>query len=154
MSSFSFQFIAAHDIKAGKELYCPYINLGRTKAERQTDLASYGFSCNCSACINATPTTDELRKTYERQVANLGTLKNQPELMTDVVASAKVLEAKMVAEGLDVTFDFLNVLLVVYLIYTQQGRRVEIREYERRIQEYAKIHVHEKPMLQQLLNTL
>jgi hypothetical protein len=151
ISSFSFQFVAARDIKAGEELYCAYIDLARTKAERQTDLAPYGFSCNCSACVNATPATDKLRKTFKDQVSRLEARKNQQELMADVVASGKLLAAEMVAEGLDITFDFFSLLLVILVAGTKLGRRADNLKCQQRIQEYCKIHVHEKPYLMQFL---
>src|SRR6266545_1062260 len=126
ISSFSYQFIALRDIKAGEELYCAYCSASRTKAERQTDLAPYGFSCTCPACINATPATDKLRKTFKDQVSPLDVKVNQlgqPELMAEGLASAKALESEMVAEGLDETLDFFNLLVVIYAGTFNLGKR-------------------------------
>ncbi|KAF8870749.1 hypothetical protein CPB84DRAFT_829058 [Gymnopilus junonius] len=56
LSSFSFQFIARADIKAGQELFYSYTNIEQPTAERQSSLLlSYGFTCDCPACVYATP---------------------------------------------------------------------------------------------------
>jgi len=151
ITSFSFQFIAVRDIRSGEELYCAYCSLSRPKAERQTFLAPYGFSCHCSACVNATPATDNVRKTFKDQVKDLHTKRNQPELMADVVASAKLLEAEMVVEGLDVTFDFFTLLCVIHMTCTKLERWAEKRRYEQRIRQYSRIHVHDTPELREFL---
>lgn len=149
--SFSFQFVAVRDIEPGDELYCAYCKLTRTKAERQADLAPYGFSCQCSACVNATPATDNIRKTFKDQVSHLDTIRKQPEMMADAVASAKRLEAEMDAEGLDITFDFFTLLCVIQVTSYKLGRWAEKGRCEQRIKEYCKIHIHERPSLQQFL---
>src|SRR5258705_484014 len=95
ISSFSVQFTALRDIKAGEQLYHSYCSEARTKAERQTDLAPYGFSCNCLACVNATPASDNLRKTFRERVSPLDGRKDGAELLADWV-SAKQLESEMI----------------------------------------------------------
>jgi len=152
VSSFSFQLIAAQDIKVGEELYCAYTNLARTKMDLQTDLAPYGFTCNCVACVNTTPATDKLRKTYVDEVSPLDDAqRNQPGTMVDTMASAKLLESKMVVEGLDVTFEFFTLLCIIVVVSNKLGRWAEKMKYQQRVQEYCKIHVHDRPMLLNLV---
>src|SRR6266540_4973142 len=93
VASFSFQTIAMRDIKAGEQLFYAYCGLERTKAERQTELAPYGFSCNCPACVNATPATDKLRKTFIDQISRHDAWIKQPEWTNDALSSALLLEA-------------------------------------------------------------
>jgi len=149
--SFSIQFTALRDIKAGEQLYHSYCDIASTKAERQASLASYGFTCNCLACVNATPASDNLRKTFRSRVSRLDGRKNGPELLSDLV-SAKLLEAEMVAEGLDMTNDFLTVMCVLHVANGKLGIVAEERKYEQRIRECSAIHVHDRPELQQFLN--
>lgn len=42
--------VAAHDIKAGDEIYISYIDLSLSREERGKELEDYGFSCNCELC--------------------------------------------------------------------------------------------------------
>jgi SET domain-containing protein len=58
------QYYAIRDIKAGDQLFYSYCLAGGSQAERQAELLSYGFVCKCAACVDATPETDELRKTF------------------------------------------------------------------------------------------
>ncbi len=71
VSSFSVQFNATKDIKAGEQLCYAYCPLGKSASERQAELEPYGFVCNCSACVNATPETDHLRKTFMSNINQL-----------------------------------------------------------------------------------
>ena len=68
--SFSIQFIATKEIKAGEQIFFSYCGKELSAAERKEKLARYGVICQCSACVNATPAKDQLRKecgpTYPR----------------------------------------------------------------------------------------
>lgn len=150
ISSFSVQFTALRDIKASEQLYHSYCSEARTKAERQTDLEPYGFSCNCLACVTATSATDNVRKTFRDRVKQLDGGKNGPELLADLV-SAKQLETEMIAEGLDITVDFLTVQCVLHVASGKLGRTAEEVKYQKRVKECAKIHVHDRPELQMLV---
>ena len=56
LNSFSMQFYARRDIKAGDQLFYSYCLAHGNLAERQAELAPYGFVCKCAAaCVNATP---------------------------------------------------------------------------------------------------
>ena len=145
VSSFSFQSIATHDIKAGEQLFTSYCPLHRTKAERQTDLAPYGFSCSCPACVNATPATDKLRKTFRDQIYRHNAWIKQPEWTDDILPSALLLEADIVAEGLDSEIEFFTLLTTIYVSFARLERRAEVAKYKKRVMEYYKIHVNDKP---------
>ena len=148
--SFSIQFTALRDIKAGEQLYHSYCDVAQTKAERQTELAPYGFTCSCLACVNATPASDNLRKTFQSRVSRLDGRKEGRELWADLV-SGKQLEAEMVAEGLDVTLDFFTVMCVLHVAHGKLGMRAGEMKYQQRIRECSSIHVHGRPELQQFL---
>jgi len=46
IKSFSIQFHAAKDIKAGEEVFCSYICLEQSAKEREEKLSPYGFNVN------------------------------------------------------------------------------------------------------------
>lgn len=58
MASFSYNLRAVREIQEGEELFISYTDDGTT-AERQEQLAPYGFQCTCASC--ADPESDERR---------------------------------------------------------------------------------------------
>ncbi|EIM92660.1 SET domain-containing protein [Stereum hirsutum FP-91666 SS1] len=58
MASFSYNLRAVREIKEGEELFISYTDDGTT-AERQEQLAPYGFQCTCDSCTD--PKSDERR---------------------------------------------------------------------------------------------
>ena len=145
VSSFSFQSTAVRDIEAGEQLFLPYCQLRRTKAERQIDLAPYGFSCNCRACVNATSATDILRKTFKDQILRHDAWVKQPEWTDDILLpSALMLEEAMVAEGLDCEPEFFTLLTVIHMSFSRLGKRPEMVKYKKRVTEYYKIHANKE----------
>ncbi|KAF8902875.1 hypothetical protein CPB84DRAFT_816356 [Gymnopilus junonius] len=42
-----------------------YFTNDLSHSERQSELASYGFTCHCPSCEHATPEADGLRKQYK-----------------------------------------------------------------------------------------
>lgn len=58
MASFSYNLRAVREIKEGEELFISYTDDGTT-AERQEQLAPYGFRCTCASCTD--PKSDERR---------------------------------------------------------------------------------------------
>jgi len=141
VSSFSFQSVAIRDIEAGKQLFLPYCQIRRTKAERQTNLAPYGFSCNCPACVNATPFTDKLRKAFSDLISRHNAWMDQPEWTDNILPSALLLEEAMIAEGLDCEVEFFTLLNVICVSFSRLGKRAEMAKYKKRVTEYYKIHV-------------
>jgi len=143
--SFSFQAVAVRDIRAGEQLFYAYCGLNRTKTERQTDLVRYGFSCNCPACVNATPATDKLRKTFIDQISRHDAWIKQPEWTNDALSSALLLEAEIVAEGMDIAIEFLTLLTAIYVSFSRLGRKAEMAKYKNRLMGYYKIHANGEP---------
>ena len=58
LGSFSLQFYALRDIKAGEEIFVTDVYV---PAERREQLARYCFTCVCTACSRATPDSDKPR---------------------------------------------------------------------------------------------
>jgi len=62
-------FLASRDIKSGEQLFYSYCSLQQSASDRKADLAPYGIAqCICASCINATPETDALRRTFSARV--------------------------------------------------------------------------------------
>jgi hypothetical protein len=127
MSSFSVQFNAIKDIKPGEQLCYAYCFLDKSALERQAQLKPYGFVCNCSACVNATPETDHFRKTFVTTVKQLaGVLRSG-----GVLESALNLEQGMIKEGLDGDPLFFLLVLMIIEIYSRLGMTEEATKYEK-----------------------
>ena len=122
------QFYAVRDIKAGEQLfysYCRPTNLAQRKAE----LAPYDFICQCPACLNATPETDELRDTFTSRIAPLKSLIENASFDEATLTEAIKLEKEMVKEGLDVEFEFVTLLTAICLMCGKLGRLEESEKY-------------------------
>lgn len=50
MNGLQAKMVALKDIIAGEELVQSYIDQSRSKSQRQSDLAEYGFTCSCHKC--------------------------------------------------------------------------------------------------------
>ncbi|KAL1755472.1 hypothetical protein FB107DRAFT_213475 [Schizophyllum commune] len=59
-ASFSVRLRALRDIKAGEEIFISYVPPEAPYAQRQKELAHYGFSCTCAVCEEG-PSADERR---------------------------------------------------------------------------------------------
>jgi len=69
LPAFAMIFMASRDIKAGEQIFYSYCGIQQSAADRKTELAPYGIGqCICTACVNATPETDTLRKTFSARV--------------------------------------------------------------------------------------
>jgi len=120
LASFSSQFSATRDIKAGEQLSYAYCRLGQFASERQAELDPYGFVCKCSACVNATPESDKFRKTFEAKVIQVTSLmKRDPNIR--LLQSLLKFEQEMIREGLDGLMEFLTLAMVISVIYTRNG---------------------------------
>ncbi|KIM41185.1 hypothetical protein M413DRAFT_11349 [Hebeloma cylindrosporum] len=74
LASFSLQFHANRDIKAGEEIFYSYTDIYVPAAERPKELEPYDFTCACTACSLATPESDKFRQTSARHMKILETL--------------------------------------------------------------------------------
>ena len=61
------KYIAVRDINAGDQIFLSYCNSGLPAEERRKLLETYGFLCQCAACVNATPESDKLRGGIRRK---------------------------------------------------------------------------------------
>lgn len=61
LASFSIQFHAMRDLKAGEEIFYSYTDRYLPTAQRRKQLEPYGFTCACTACSRATPESDKVR---------------------------------------------------------------------------------------------
>jgi hypothetical protein len=132
LNSFSVQFYALRDIKAGEQFFYAYCSTDSTLAQRQAELAPYGLVCKCPACANATPETDKLRTTFKSQITLLSkkVLENSSEINKATLEDVMRLEyIYMVKEGLDVDFQFTGLVGVIALVYRKLGKMKEGDKY-------------------------
>jgi len=130
--------------KLGKN-FCAYCRLYKTKAERQTSLAPYRFSCRCPACINdATPATDNLSSGW---IACLHARVVNPneEWADKILPSVLLLEKEMVAEGLESELVFFFLLNVIPVSVLRLGRTAEEAQYENRLEEVYQLKGNVRP---------
>ena len=123
------QFYAIRDIKAGDQLFFCYCPTAGNLAERRAELASYGFICKCTACVNATSETDKLRNTFEAQVTALRFMFLSSQVDETMLQDALRLEKAAIKEGLDAHFAFQSLVVVIFLAYTKLGRMKEGEKY-------------------------
>jgi len=142
-ASFSLQFIATRDIKKGEQIFHCYCTASDSFNERKKTLAAYGIVCRCSACVNATPETDQLRKElskisglYERRREIVG----DPALSLKTLEPLLKLEKDLIKEGLDVTDTFPLLLAVIREIYDKLKISFKAQEYIARILATRDLH--------------
>ncbi|KDR70420.1 hypothetical protein GALMADRAFT_271519 [Galerina marginata CBS 339.88] len=133
--SFSFQFYARVDIKAGEQLYFPYCGIDQSRAERHAELAPYGIVCDCPACSHATPDTDKLRKEYRNRVKDYTLKISQWVMGSGMVAESKIDEVlkfrnALQKEGLDITSDYRAIVLMIQLFYEKLGLEEKARPFK------------------------
>lgn len=134
LGSFSLQFHALRDIKAGEEIFVSYIDVDVPAAERREQLAPYGFTCVCIACSRATPESDKFRQAAASEMklldARFRTAKeydqnrnNGMRLVREIILP-KVLEfrRKLREEGLGIMFGaYLNSTILLHQVHVQLG---------------------------------
>ena len=99
-------FFVIRDVKTGEQLFYSYCGVEKSAYERKAELAPYGTTqCICDACVNATPETDALRKTfgarvqeYSRQSAIWSWL---PKFPVQILDDLLRFQRAVVKEGLD-----------------------------------------------------
>ena len=116
------QFYAVRDIKAGDQLFFSYCLSHDNVAERQATLAPYGFVCKCTACTNATPETDKLRKTFEAKILDFKRKVATSQVNETLLKDALRLEKQMVKEGLDAHYAFESLVAVISLVCLNLGK--------------------------------
>ena len=121
MPSFSFQFTAKVDIKAGEELFCTYCDTYAPVAERRAQLAPYGFTCHCRACEE----DDALHREYkERTKEYMLTLnwagKGNPD--ESIIRPVWKLSEDLEREKMTNTREFKSTVLMLWKFYEGIGK--------------------------------
>lgn len=114
ISAFSMVFMASRDIKAEEQLFFSYCGIHKSASDRKAELEPYGITqCICAACINATPETDTLRKTfsarvqaYKSQSLTWEQLPKGRKLPAETLDEMLRFQKAVVKEGLDVNDDY------------------------------------------------
>jgi hypothetical protein len=140
LNSFSIQFYATRDIKAGEQLFYSYCLAASTVAERRTQIAPYGFVCECPACVNATPETDNLRKTFGSQIALFKKMAGGDSNIINetAVEDAVKLDKDMVKEGLDADPQYLTLLMAICMANEKLGKLEEAEKYGVLVESFRK----------------
>ncbi|EAU83786.1 hypothetical protein CC1G_07521 [Coprinopsis cinerea okayama7 len=141
--TFAVTFRAERDIKAGQQIFLSYTLFNQSKAERQADLAPYGFECKCRACVNATPQSDQLRKmcgvlirNWQRQLENVW-LKD-PNLKESVLEPIFAMMKRMEDEGLDeLDTGYWDLLVFPYKVYGKLGMKKKEMEAQIKMFEHS-----------------
>jgi len=139
-SSFSLQFCAARDIKAGEQLFYSYCDVGEPVAVRRQELQSrYGFVCDCPACVNATPETDLLRQEYDTRLLKYGEeIRHRP--LHHILQDVFVLQRDMVKEGLHTQAPhYLRVLRYIQTCFQTAGITEQAELYSKEVERYQAI---------------
>ncbi|KDR74751.1 hypothetical protein GALMADRAFT_70265, partial [Galerina marginata CBS 339.88] len=152
VASFSLQFFAIKDLKAGDELFYGYCNIYAPYAERRESLGRYGIVCKCPACVNSTPTSESFRRTFIQRIKKIKqeveewqaeTVKGfesavaTPTLEREaVLAKVLTLQKQLVEEGLDASDHYAVIFMVLYQLYVQLGKMRRADSAFQQIQRY------------------
>jgi len=131
--TFSLQIISERDINAGGQLFYCYCQPDRSVKERRRQLATYGFVCRCSACVNATPESDKLREEVDDRIRMV--IDGEEEMLANPRFSIRSLdpllklEKDIIKEGLDFGIPFVNLRIVILTAYKKLGILAKEWEY-------------------------
>ena len=144
LSAFAMVFMASRDIKAGEQIFYSYCGIQQSAADRKAELAPYGIEqCICTACVNATPETDTLRKTfsarvkeYKSQSVTWERLPKGRKLPVETLDGILNYQKAVVKEGLDVNDNYWTEFLpALSTAFRKSGKPTEemvvIREFMR-----------------------
>ncbi|CAA7270097.1 unnamed protein product [Cyclocybe aegerita] len=129
LSSFSMQFTALREIKAGEQLFYCYGGMFQSAADRQKELAPYGFECKCAACVNATPARDKLRIEFEDRVTFLVREGIRNTSDRNFLNRMLQYEKEVVAEGLDSQRIYRFMVALIGTMQTTLGMHREAKRY-------------------------
>ncbi len=141
--TFSLQIIARRDIEAGQQLFYCYHGLKRPVKERRRQLLeTYGFVCQCKACVNATPESDKLRgemhDKIEKSFDGIEEMFANPRFNIRSLDPLLELEEEMVKEGLDFGDYFARLLYMILQGYKKLNNMPKHREYYTKYEKYHK----------------
>ena len=132
-TSMSLRVIAERDIEAGDQFFYCYCQPNRSVKERRRQLATYGFVCQCQACVNATPESDEIREEMNDRIRKIidekaGLFAN-PRFSIRSLGPLLKLEEEIVKEGLDFGSLFSNLLWTILKGYRETNSIAGEMEY-------------------------
>ena len=144
LSAFALVFMASRDIKCGDQIFYSYCGIQQSASERKAELAPYDIAqCICDACVNATPETDALRKTfsvrvkeYKSQSVTWERLPKGQKLPLETLNEMLRYQKAVVKEGLDIKDDYWTEFIpALATAFRKAGKRSEemvvIREFMR-----------------------
>ena len=139
--SFSFQFSAIIDIKAGEQLFYAYCGIDQSVAKRQAELAPYGIVCSCPACTHATPETDKLRTEYRKMsmdyIINGTGVTSGRRVAESAIKPAIQFKDALIREGLHYTSEYKAMILLIQNFYEGIGKKEEARPYKEEYKRYG-----------------
>ncbi|KAK0488433.1 hypothetical protein IW261DRAFT_1439334 [Armillaria novae-zelandiae] len=117
-ASFSMQIRAVRDIKEGEELTTAYCAILHPAAERQTDLAAYGFRCTCAACSDPSK-SDVKREGFSRRPVLVSPFVGKGKAKGDWLDPALNMLSEMEEEGVQASLYYKATLyqLVMACVY-------------------------------------
>lgn len=136
-------FFVIRDVKTGEQLFYSYCGVEKSAYERKAELTPYGITQGiCDACVNATPETDALRKTFHARVQEYSRrsaiwprlLRFPVEILDDLLRFQRA----VVKEGLDTDNKYWLVFLPTLMTAYQMAGRNNGPEATLVIQEIAK----------------
>ncbi|KIM38871.1 hypothetical protein M413DRAFT_75533 [Hebeloma cylindrosporum] len=145
LSSFSMLYFAMRDIKAGEQLFYSYCPGERSASERKALLeTSYGIEqCICAACINATPETDALRKTFHARVQEYSTtcaaLLRLPKFPVEFLDDLLRYQRAVFEEGLDWSEKYSTALLPTLIAAYRRASRLNDPEAAKVVQDMVRL---------------
>lgn len=138
-ASFTLQYIAIRDIKAGEQLFYAYCNPMQPVKGRQDGLGRYKFVCKCTACENATPESDQLRERYginEKMSSRWKEVLLGSKFKGDSLESLLGMEEEMMKEGLDFWMPFPRLLDAIAEVYIKLGNHIKAGQYKDKLARY------------------
>lgn len=133
--SFSLQFTAVKDIKAGEQLFYSYTRPDLSAKARQHKLAPYGIVCECYACANATPESDRLHQELSQRIQRFQELSNEwlqgpaNRLTEKTLEPLFELKGAIEKEGLETEDNYMLLLNVLHRVYSKMGFVAKAAKY-------------------------
>ena len=134
--SFSLQFTAVKDIKAGEQLFYSYTPQELSAQARQRYLAPYGIVCECYACANATPESDRLHEEISQRINHFIKLSDEwvkrprHSLTEKILEPVVELDKAIKKEGLETGNDYMLLFIVFHKVYMRLGLAAKAKKYE------------------------
>ncbi|KAF8963506.1 hypothetical protein BDZ97DRAFT_1661641 [Flammula alnicola] len=142
LNSFSLQFTATKDIKAGEQVFYSYASVFQGVAARRRELAPYGVICECPACVNATPETDKFREEMRLRINKYD--RDGRTWIGGKVPTRKDLEEMLqfqeavIKEGLQSQQIYALLFAVIQTAYWKLGMNDKALEYLDQMEKYQK----------------